>query len=673
MGAARKVQVTTPLGQEALVFYRMTGSEELGRLFEYHLDLLGADPEIPFEKILGQNLTVSIELPRGGVRYFNGFVSRFRQVGHVGRHPWYQATLRPWLWFLTRTADCRIHQNETVPDIVKGVFRRFGFTDFEESLNESYRTLEYCVQYRETSFNFVSRLLEQEGIYYYFKHENGKHTLVLADSYGAHQPAPGYETLPFHQRTEAGAPEDAVHEWVISREVQPGAFALVDYNFQKPKEDLHTRSLVPRDHAGADFEVYDFPGEYAEYGEGQRCARVRIEELQAQHERLQGTTYARGLAAGALMELASHPRADQNREYLIVSTSHEIAGPEYESGSGGQQGQTAFICRFTAAESRQPYRPPRLTRKPVVQGPQTAVVVGKEGEEIWTDKYGRVKVRFHWDRDREKKGEDSTCWIRVGQGWGGKRWGSLQTPRVGTEVIVEFLEGDPDRPLITGQVYNDSCLPPYDPSAHATVTALKTNSSKGAGGFNELRFEDKKGEEQVFLHGEKNLDVRIKNDRFETVGRDRHLVVGNDKREHVENERHEAVDSHHYEKIGGDRHLKVGGKQAVGIDKSLSVTVGGDVAEVFKAAHGHQVGGDYYVRASNIVIEGVGNVTVKVGGSYIAIEAGGIKIGTPGQVIVDAGATAQVKGAAKATLETPGVAEVKGGIVKVEGGVVKLN
>ncbi|MBE0616898.1 MAG: type VI secretion system tip protein VgrG [Proteobacteria bacterium] len=670
MSGGRPITISTPLGEGVLRFHRMTATEELARLFEFQVDLLSSDAEIAFDEVLGQNMTVALELPQGETRYFNGFVSRFRQIGRVKNDVCYQATLRPWLWFLTRTADCRIYQDQTVPAIVKDVFRRHGFTDFEELLSDSYTTLQYCVQYRETSFNFVSRLMEQEGIYYFFKHENGKHTLVLCDSYGSHQRNPGYEKMPYHPPTETGAQEDSICEWLITCEVQPGAFALRDFNFQKPKEDLGARSLIQRDHAGGDFEVYDYPGDYAEYGDGERYARVRIEELQAQHERLQGRSFARGLATGGLFELTGFPRADQNREYLIVSTTHELAAAEYESGAG-PEGVAPCACRFLAVDSRQAYRAPRLTLKPLVQGPQTAIVVGKEGEEIWTDKYGRVKVRFHWDR-QEKDPEDKpipdegrSCWIRVGQYWSGKKWGSLAVPRLGTEVIVEFLEGDPDRPLITGQVYNEACLPPYDPSGRATVTALKTNSSKGGGGFNELRFEDKKGEEQVFLHGEKNLDIRIKNDRFETVGHDRSLVVENDKREHVKNERHEEVGSHHYESIGGDLHLKVAGKEAVAIDKSLSVTVGEDVAEVFKGSHGHQVGGDYYVKAANIIIEAASNVTIKVGGSFIAIEAGGIKISSGGQVVAEAGATAKVKGAAGLNLESPAITVVKGSVVKI--------
>ena len=318
----------------------------------------------------------------------------------------------------------------------------------------------------------------------------------------------------------------------------------------------------------------------------------------------------------------------------------------YEAGNQ-KQDQEFFTCSFTAIPAAEQYRSPRTTPKPLIQGPQTAMVVGKKGEEIDTDEFGRVKVQFHWDR-YGKVDENSSCWMRVSHPLAGKSWGSINIPRIGQEVIVEFLEGDPDQPIITGRVYNATATTPYKLPDFKTVSGTKSNTSKGGQGFNELRFEDKKGEEQIFMHGEKNLDIRIKNDAFEEIGNDRHLTVKNDQIEHVEKNRSNTVDADHTEKIGKDRHLKVVGKEAKAVDGSLSLTVKGDVIEVFKANHSEDTTGDYFIKADNIVIEAVSSLTIKVGQNYVAIDTSGIKISAP---------MTEVEGQGKLTL--------KGGMVMI--------
>ena len=676
----REIEIATPLGDDVLLFQRMTASEQLGRLFEYQLDVMSKDANIKLDDLLGQNVTVRLKLEGKESRFFNGYVSRFCFVGLAENLYSYQITLRPWLWFLTRTADCRIFQNQKAPDIIKQIFREAGFSDFEDKLTTSYREWEYCVQYRETDFNFVSRLMEQEGIYYYFKHEDGKHTLVMADSIEGHQAVAGYEEVPYFPFEETLRRErDHIFDWFVAQEVQPGTYALNDFDFQKPKADLNVKLKQPYGHAVDQFEVYDYPGEYVEKSDGDEYVRKRVEELHAQYEQAQGQGNARGLTVGALFTFAQYPRDDQNKEYLITSATYELQSDTYGSAPTAGSAQI-FMCSFTAIDSSQPFRAPRTTPKPVVQGPQTAIVVGPKGEEIHTDKHGRIKVRFHWDR-QSTADENSSCWIRVSHAWAGKNWGAISLPRVGQEVIVDFLEGDPDHPLITGRVYNEINKPPYDLPANATISTIKSNSSKGGEGFNELRFEDKKGEEQIFMHAEKNLDIRVKADRFESIGHDRSLVVENDKKEHIKNERHETVDSHHMEKIGGDRNLKVDGKEAKEVAGSLSLKVGGDVIEEFGANHSEQTSSNYYLKASNIVIEGTSNVTVKVGQSYIAIEAGGIKIGTTGTIELEATSTLSAKGTAGVTVESPATTEVKGmmttvsgdGVLTLEGGLVKIN
>lgn len=516
MQETRLVEITTPLGDDVLLFHRMTATEELGRLFRFDLDLFSKEPDIKFADILGQSITVRLTLPGDKKRYFNGFVSRFSQEGQVDEFHAYSMTVHPWLWFLTRTADCRIFQEKSVPDIIKEVFRDHGFTDFEETLSGSYRTWNYCVQYRETDFNFVSRLMEQEGIYYFFKHQKDKHVLVLADSVSAHEPFPDYEKLPFfppdeHLRRE----RDHLFDWNIASEIQPGVYALNEYDFTRPKANLQVKSSIQRDHAHAVLEVFDYPGEYPDTGDGENYVRARIEELQVPYEKAQGQGNARGIAAGSLFELTGYPREDQNREYLVTTATHQITSDAYTSGGGEGTGQD-YTCSFTVLHSKQPFRPARTTPKPMVQGPQTAIVVGPSGDEIHTDKYGRVKIQFHWDR-YGKLDENSSCWVRVSHPTAGKGWGAVQIPRIGQEVIVDFLEGDPDHPIITGRVYNNDNMPPYDLPGSGMVSGMKSNSTPGGGGYNEMSMNDTKGEEKLTVHAQYDMDTTVEHDQSITV------------------------------------------------------------------------------------------------------------------------------------------------------------
>ena len=675
----REVAIETTLGEDVLLLISFSGTEQLGRLFEYKLELASEDYQIKPESIVGQNVSIRLILGNGKVRYFNGYVSHFTQLTSSDQLARYRATVVPWFWFLTRVADCRIFQEKTVPEIIEQIFRDRGFTDFENGLSGKYRTWEYCVQYRETDFNFISRLMEQEGIYYFFKHENGKHSLVLADSASAHEPYPEFEQLEYHPAEKGTTTEECISDWAVETHLQPGLFALNDFDFKNPKGDLQARTKVSRGHTAADFEIYDYPGEYTETSHGEEYTKMRIEELQAQYEVSTAISDSRGICAGFIFSLTDHPRNDQNDDYLITSANYTIQGDDiFSSGAAGSD--FIFSCSFTAIKKSEPFRSPRTTPKSKVSGPQTAIVVGPSGEEIYTDKYGRVKVKFHWDR-YSKADENSSCWIRVAQVWAGKNWGAIYTPRIGQEIIVEFLEGDPDKPIITGRVYNEQAMPPYELPKNKTMSTLKSNSSLGGEGFNEIRFEDKKGEEQIYIQAEKNLDINVKNDRFETIDNNRHLHVKKDKFEHVDNNRSEEVDADHKEQIGKDRHLKVKGKEAKQVDGSLSLTVKGDVIEVFKANHSEQTTGDCYIKAANIVIEGTTNVTVKVGQSYIAIEAGGIKIGTMGTLELESMGQLSIKGTAGVKAESPAKVDLQGtmtsvkgsAMVEVQGGLVKIN
>ncbi|MBK8750336.1 MAG: type VI secretion system tip protein VgrG [Candidatus Competibacteraceae bacterium] len=651
--------VNTSLGEDVLVFGRMTATEQLGQLFEFEIDLLSERTDIDLSEVLGKNMTVRMELPEvrgGGTRYFNGFVTRFSYLGMRGlRYGLYRATLSPWLWFLTRTSDCRIFQNQTAPAIIESIFSDHGFTDFSRSLSGSYRTWEYCVQYRETDFNFVSRLMQQEGIYYYFTHQNGKHTLVLADNRGSHSAFPGYDQIPYYPPDAHEFRErDHIYQWTVEKQVQSGAYALNDFDFTAPRKNLRTVASTPKDHAMADLPMYDYPGDYSEASDGNAYSAVRLQELLAQHEILRGQGIAHGLAAGYLFSLTNCGREDQNREYLIVSAVHELQSDAYESVMSLEAGKP-YVGRITAIDAQQQYRASRTNPKPVVQGPQTAIVVGASGDEIHTDQYGRVKCQFHWDRYGEAN-QNSSCWIRVAQSWAGKKWGTLYLPRVGHEVIVDFLEGDPDRPIITGRVYNDINKPPYTLPDNKTMSTLKSLSSIGGDGFNEFRFEDKKGSEQIFLHAEKNQDIRVKNNALEWIGNERHLIVKKKQFEQVEGEKHLIVKSgdggsgDQFEKVEGDKHQKVVGDHNQKVEGVLSIDVVGDIQE--------KTGGNYAMDASSaihikagqtVVIEASSQLTIKVGGSFVTIGPAGVSI---------KGATVAIKA---------------DGIVSIDGTMVNLN
>ncbi len=486
---AREAGITTPLGDDVLLLREMTMTEELGRFFTIDLELLSTTENIIFEDLLGQKVTVWLDIFEDEQRFFNGHVSRFSQFGNQGSFAVYKATVHPWLWFLTRTSDCCIFQQKTVPDIIKDVFRRHGYTDFEERLSGSYRTWEYCVQYRETDFNFVSRLMEQEGIYYYFKHEEEKHTLILSDAYSSHEPVPGYESILYYPPDDSTVrDEESISNWDISKQVQPGIYALNEYDFKRPKANLEVSSNIARDYSASDFEVYDYPGEYVESAEGDSYVRTRIEELHAQYELAQGQSDARGIMCGGLFELSEYPREDQDREYLVIAATHTIYSDAFESSSGG--GGPIYSNSFSVIDSQTSFRPERITPKPMVQGLQTAIVVGPSGEEIWTDEYGRVKVQFHWDRYGESN-ENSSCWVRVSQSWAGSTWGAMHLPHVGHEVILSFVEGDPDRPIITGRVYNGVNKPADSLPAEQHKSVIRSF------GDNDIVVEDKEGDKHI--------------------------------------------------------------------------------------------------------------------------------------------------------------------------------
>jgi type VI secretion system secreted protein VgrG len=659
-----------------LLFRRMVGSEELGRPFEYEVELLSPEQGIPLSDLVGQTLAVHTELAGSPQRHFHGLVTRFSQVGWSERHVVYQATLRPSLWLLTRRAGCRIFQNQSVPDIVRAVLSEYGLA-FDASLSGSYPAREYVVQYRETDLDFVSRLMEHEGIYYFFRHEAGKHTLVLADSAGAHEKPGGYEEVPFYppQRGERRE-RDHIQHWRAFHQMEPTAFSLRDYDFTRPRANLE----VKRSGEGGgspELEIYDFPGGYVQAGEGDRYARTRLEERVAGQQRAEGGGNVRGLGAGVLFKLIQHPRPDQNVEYLVVSAAYELAMPEQES-SASPSDEPVFWCRFTALESRTPYRPPRSTPKPLVMGPQTARVVGKSGEEIWTDSYGRVKVEFHWDR-ASPGNEGSSCWVRVAQAWSGGAWGAMHVPRIGQEVVVEFLDGDPDRPLVTGHLHNADNMPPYALPANQTRSGFKSRSTKGGAtdSANEIRFEDKKGEEQLYLQAERDYDRLVKHDATQTIGNDETHSVGHDRKKSVGHDEKVEVKGNRRESVGGNESIAIAGNRTESVGKDESVSVGGNRAlQVAKSEtidvaenRSESVGKDATLTVQGNRSETVAkDVTVSVSGQRATTVAKNDALKVDKALAIDAADEIVLEsGSAKLVLKKDGTIQLEGKDITIKG------
>jgi len=638
--------ISTPLGDDELLLRTAQVHEELGRPFSIDAELISDNEEVSLDDLLGKNVTISLETEEES-RFFNGIITEFYQKENIDRNACYGAVIKPWFWLLTLSENCRVFQEKSYPDIIKSVFDDLGFSDYEDQLTGTYTPQEYVVQYNESDFNFVSRIMEQEGIYYYFTHTDGKHALVMIDDNSV---LPDNGNVPYCDIEEGGYEEDleGIKKWENYRKLRTGGISLTDFDFTTPSKKLDAVTSDPKTGSLSALQKYNYPGKYIERSKGTDYTRILMEKENVDYDGKACEGNCRTLFSGSQFTLVDHHRDDQNANYLVTKFTCTLKSDAYISSSNGENTEL-YTCKFIAISSNVVYRPQILTVKPKMTGPQTAMVVGKKGEEIWTDKYGRVKVLFHWDRIGEGD-EKSSCWIRVSQSWAGKSWGSIQIPRIGQEVLVDFLHGDPDQPIIIGSVYNGSTMPPFTLPANATMSGVKSRSSKGGGGFNEFSLEDKKGKEKIFIHGEKDQTIDIKNDCDETIGNDRHLTVKNDQIELIENNRTEEVKADHTEKIGKDRKLDVVGKEEKTVESSLSLTVTGDVTEVFKANYSMDVTDDIEVKGTNISIEATTEITLTVGGSSIKIDASGI------------------------TIETSGMAEIKaGGITTVKGSMVNIN
>lgn len=698
---ARLLKVKTPLGDDVLLINGFSASEGVSRLFDVDVDLMAdikdAD-KVTAEKLLGQSLTIEVALgdvnKQEKFRYFNGICSRFAELNRDDRYVHYQAEIVPKLWLFTQQSDCRIFQDKNVVQIIEEVLEGL---DIDDRTQGTFRPMDYCVQYRETDFNFVSRLTEQEGIFYFFEHSQNGHKLVLANSPQAHADCPHQARVRYSPDAGYGElTDDTVTSWRAEKSLRPGRYTLRDYHFQMPPKTLEVSKPTAKTVGGNDkLEIYDFPGEYAHKfnkpdqrldeveEEGRRLVELRIQEETAQHAVMTAASRCRAFVAGFRFRFTDDSRKGTEQYVLTLIQHSAVQTPDYVSNevTTGIPYSNTFTCIPTAV----PYRQPRLTPKPVVEGLQAAVVVGPKGEEIHTDKYGRVRVQFPWDR-LGKTDQNSSCWVRVSQQWAGKRWGMFFWPRVGQEVLVGFLEGDPDHPIIVGSVYNAEQMPPYlgdgpddkhknDPN----VSGIKTNTTKGGEGFNELRFDDTRDKQQIFVHAERNMDVRVKNDSLERIFGNRHQIIGwekdgkkgGDQRETVYQDKHLNIKRDQVEHIEGNyelligkgdapsggnldlviekdkkelieknSHLHIKGAHSEKVDQSVSLTVGMDRNEKIGVNHNMEAGMAIHVKAGmTLVLEAGVQLSLKVGGNFIDINPAGVFIqGT--MVMINSGGAA---------------------------------
>ncbi|WPH14325.1 type VI secretion system Vgr family protein [Variovorax paradoxus] len=611
----RIVKTHTPLGEDQLLLRSMHGIESLSQPYEFELELLSTDVAIDPKSLLGKPLSLEIKTAAGEPRFLDGQVVRFSKVGREGgtsRYTIYSAVLRPWLWYLSFSSGSKIFQNKSVVDILEEVFGAYGFA-FEKKLSGSYRQWEYCAQYNESDLDFVSRLMELEGIYYYFKHEKGRHTMVLADDAGAHEPMPGYETIDYFA-ADRDITEDmeVIDDWQVTEEIRTGSYAVNDFNFTTPKGDLGSTRSQPRAHDNAGYDMYEWIGEYVDAGQAEHYARIRLEEAQSLASRSTGHATVRGMAPGARMTMRNAPRGDDNREHLIVSVAYALQEGGYATGSA----PGVYGFDFVAQPADNPYRAPRLTPMPRTSGPQTATVVGPEGEEIWTDEYGRVKLQFHWDREGQRN-ENSSAWVRVSQAWAGDGYGTVHVPRIGQEVVVDFIAGRVDRPIIVGRVYNADQMPPFDLPGEATKSGIVTRSSKGGSpaNANAIVFEDKTGAEQILLHAERNLDVEVEGDETHTTDKTRTTLIKGH-----ESATYESGEERHI--TGGAIETIDGGEERTVTGGATETVTGGEERTITGGATETITGGETRTVTGGITETINGEVLVTINGSVLRLVSG---------------------------------------------------
>ncbi|MCA9062806.1 MAG: type VI secretion system tip protein VgrG [Planctomycetaceae bacterium] len=677
----RRSGITTSLGKDVLLLSQFEGTEPISGLFQYSLNLLSENDAISARSIIGKPVAFWVEHPDGEPRWFHGMVSRFEYFGRGDRLSIYRAQVVPALWFLSLNSDCRIFQEMTVPDIIADVLKRRGLDDFDMGgVTGSYPTLEYCVQYNESDFAFISRLMEEVGIFYFFQHSEEGHKMMIGDENGTFMAAKDGDVR-FVDKLSERSYNNQIWSWHHTYEFRPGKWAHKDFNFKDPKPMSSTKNSLISLQGNSAIEVYEYPGGFEVRDEGDSRAKVRMEAEEAHHDIVEGDSYCRSFSPGYTFRMSGHhSEAESNREYLITAVRHRLdASAQYTTGASSET--QGYENEFTCVPKEIPFRPLRKTQVPRIHGTQTALVVGPAGEEIYTDEFGRVKVQFHWDREG-KYNESSSCWLRVSQVHAGKGWGMMDLPRIGEEVIVSFLEGDPDRPLIVGRVYNGVNTVPFNLPAEKTRRGNMTKTYKGAG-HNEMSMDDTPGKEQLRMNAQYDMNSNVNNDQTldvgknqtEKVGVDRTREVGNNETVKVGVNKSVNVGTNHDETIGVNQKISVGTSQTTSVGSTQSNSVGSMKNETVGMMSNEMVGVAKTLNvgaAYSIISGGVMNVAV---GFAAAEEVGGTK-----KIIV--GSKLEITcGASKLTMDSGGKVTISGtefnfsasGPVKINGAIIDLN
>lgn len=607
----------------------MQGQDGLSTLSEYRVRLLHPLTRLAAKSILGRSLSLCIRTAHAP-RYLSGIISSLRylgQAGEVDRYHVYEVTVVPWFWLTSINRDCRIYQKQSVPEIIRSVLTPYHQA-FKFNLTETYAPRDYCVQFEESDFQFVCRLLEAEGIHYYFVHDENGHTLVMSDEVSGHQSVPGYEQVRyFHQDTLAAPQQDYMTDLVACQTLGAGRFTTSDYNYTHSRADLTACSQIPMPHAHSQAEVYESQGNYTEHEMGERLARQRMQQLLQDREIKTLRSTARGVATGSLFHLTHHPSTEENQAYLVLATRYDLKENHYHSIDHREDTvQNGHRCQFelTIQDARLPLRPPRTTIPPRIPGVHSAVVVGPKEHEIWTDNYGRVKVQFHWDR-YGKKDENSSCWIRVNTPWASQNYGVIHTPRVGDEVIVVFYNGNPDLPIIIGSTYNDAHMPPWTMPENATQSGVYSRSTPD-GNYttaNAIRFEDRKGQEQLWIHAERNQNIEVEHDETHWVGRDRHKTINHNEHNRIGHTQNITIGHFKAQSIGAGYIQNVGLVKMTNVGMAYAQNIGMSKQVLIGREYIIKVGQKLRIEVGNTVLQLTANGHVDITGKSINISAQG--------------------------------------------------
>ena len=638
MAIERKIKIKIPGLGDDVTFAQLQGVDAISECFRFTVDFVSTSADLKADDALGTDVTVEVdgETPR----FFHGLISDFVLTDVRADLTHYSVTVVPWLWFLSLHTDNRIFQKKTVIDIVEAVCKPYPKAKIEKRLQKSYPPREYCVQYGESDLNFVQRLLDHEGVCYFFEYADGVHTLILCDANANLKPAEGAAKVVFNadinMTTRVG---NYISEWFPRTAVRPGKYSQTDYDFEKPSSDLMSKTENPLGHAADGNENYAYPGTYVDHSRGDKLSELRLQELQANHVTIGAKATAIPLWSGSTFTFAEFPRAAENTDYLVLRALYSVWDERFRSDV--KEGEQGYAVQLTLAPLSRPYRPERRAIRPMMRGPQTAMVVGPAGEEIYTDKYARVKVQFHWDRQGTKD-ENTTCFVRVSQTWAGSGWGFIQIPRIGQEVIVDFLEGDPDQPIITGRVYNAEQMPPYGLPGSATQSGWKSNSSPGGGGWNELRFEDKAGSEEVYFQAQKDHNELVKHNESRRIGNDFAEDVGHDAKQDIGHDRAETVAHDKTVSVGNNRTVKIGVNDTETVGSNRSLTVGSNETISVGSNSTETIGSNHTQTVAIVQTITVGAARIDTVGAAETRTVGAVQINTIGAsrlVTVGAGQT----------------------------------